>query len=94
MKIALGHFRFLRSQQWQIECYHLALKEVCHVGRFFVRWKGAIRNHLFCALRAFLHLEQRRFAGQIRSWYQFKRHLADHAVTTFIQAMVKHPHSA
>jgi protein-S-isoprenylcysteine O-methyltransferase Ste14 len=70
------------------------LKEVCHVGRFFVRWKGAICNHLFCALRAFLKLEQRRSGGQITTWYQLKRHVADQAVTTFIHQMVKHPHSA
>ena len=94
MKIAFGHFKHVRSLQWKIECYHHALKEVCHVRRFFVRWKGAIHNHVFCALRAFLKLEQRRSSGQISTWYQLKRHLADQAVTTFIQRMVTHPHSA
>ena len=94
MKIAFGHFRFLRSRQWRIECYHHALKEVCHVCRFFVRGKQAIANHVFCSLRAFLRLEAKRATGQITSWYQFKRHFADQAVTTFIQRTVKHPHSA
>ena len=94
MKVAFGHFKFIRGRQWKIECHHHALKEVCHVGRFFVRWKRAISNHLFCALRAFLKLEQRRARGQIATWYQFKRHFADQAVTAFIQLMVKQPHSA
>ena len=94
MKIAFGHFKHVRSLQWKIECYHHALKEVCHVCRFFVRWKRAITNHVFCSLRAFLHLEKRRFTGQISSWYQFKRPFADQALITFIKKMVKHPHSA
>ena len=94
MKIAFGHFQFVRSRQWQIECYHHALKEVCHVRRFFVRWKGAICHHVFCSLRAFLQLEARRFTGQISSWCQFKRHFADQTVTAFIQKMVRRPHRA
>ena len=94
MKIAFGHFKHVRSLQWKIECYHHALKEVCHVRRFFVRWKGAIHNHVFCSLRAFLQLEVRRSQGTISSLYQFKRHFADQALTTFIKQMVKHPHSA
>lgn len=94
MKIAFGHFKHVRSLQWKIECYHHALKEVCHVCRFFVRWKGAICNHVFCSLRAFLKLEVRRSHGQISTWYQFKRHFADQSLTTFIQHMVKHPHGA
>ena len=94
MKIAFGHFKHVRSLQWKIECYHPALKEVCHVRRFFVRWKGAICNHVFCSLRAFLKLEVQRFQGTISTWYQFKRHFADRALTTFIKKMAKHPHSA
>ncbi len=94
MKIAFAHCRCIRSRQWQIECHHHALKAVCHVGRFFVRWKRAIANHLFCSLRAFLHLEEQRCGGQIGSWYQFKRHCADQAICTFIQSMVALPHSA
>ena len=94
MKIAFGHFRHVRSLQWRIECYHHALKEVCHVRRFFVRWKGAIHNHVFCSLRAFLKLEVQRARGTISTWYQFKRHFADQALITFIHRMVKHPHGA
>ena len=94
MKIAFGHFKHVRSLQWKIECYHHAIKEVCHVCRFFVRWKRAISNHVFCSLRAFLKLEVHRFTGQISSWYQFKRHFADQALTTFIKKVANHPHSA
>ena len=94
MKIAFGHFRHVRGLQWKIECYHHALKEVCHVRRFFVRWKRAISNHVFCSLRAFLRLEAKRTSGQITSWYQFKRHFADQAITSFIQRTVQQPYGA
>ena len=62
--------------------------------RFFVRWKHAIRNHVFCALRAFMHLEVKRSRGLIASWYDFKRHFADQAITNFIRQAVTHAHGA
>jgi hypothetical protein len=50
-----------------------------------VRCKQAIRNHLFCSLRAFVELELQRWRGEIKSWHGLKPHLADEAVTNFIQ---------
>ena len=85
MKVALGHFKHVHRQHWGVEGYHRALKQVCHVERFFVRWKQAIRNHVVCAVRAFLEREFQRWRGEIKSWYSLKRHLADIAVTRFIQ---------
>jgi len=87
MKVAYGHVVHVQRQHWSIECYHRALKQVCHAERFFVRWKRAIGNHVFCALRAFFKLEERRSRGLIASWYEFKRHLIDQAVGAFIQQM-------
>jgi hypothetical protein len=87
MKVAYGHFVHVHRQHWSIECYHRALKQVCHAEQFFVRWKRAIANHVFCALRAFLQLEERRSRGLIASWYELKRHLIDQAVGAFIQQM-------
>ena len=85
MKTALGTFRHLHRQHGGIESYHRAIKQVCGAEKFFVRWKAAIRNHLFCVLRAFTHLELQRWRGEIQSWYSLQRHLADEAVTHFIQ---------
>ena len=94
MKVAQGYFCHVHRQHWGIECYHRALKQLCHAERFLVRWKQAIRNHVFCALRAFLHLEVKRSRGLIASWYEFKRHLADQAITSFIRQAVTHPYGA
>ena len=84
MQVAQGTFRHVHRQHRGIECDHRAIKQVCGAEKFFVRWKGAIRNHLFCSLRAFVQLELQRWRGEIKSWYALKRHLADAAVTSFI----------
>ncbi len=85
MKVAVGYFCYVHQAHWGIESYHRALKQLCHAERFFVRWKTAIRNHLFCSLRAFIQLELQRWRGEIQSWYSLKRHVADEAITNFIQ---------
>jgi hypothetical protein len=68
MKVAYGHFVHVQRQHWSIECYPRAIKQVCHAEKFFVRWKRAIGNHVFCALRAFLKLEEKRSRGLISKW--------------------------
>ena len=88
MKVTLGSFRRVHRAHWGIECYHRAIKGLCGAEKFFVRWKGAIRNHLFCVLRAFTQLEIMRWRGEIKSWYSLKRHLFDEAVTNFIQQRI------
>ena len=85
MKTALDRFNHVHREHWGIESYQRAIKQVCGAEKFLVRWKTAIRNHLFCALRAFVQLELQRWHGQIKSWYSLKRHLANEAVTSFIQ---------
>lgn len=45
---------------WGIEVYHRARKQHCGVERAQVRAARAQRNHVTCALRAFLRLEQHR----------------------------------
>jgi hypothetical protein len=85
MKVAWNTFHQAHQEHWSIESYHRAIKQVCCAERFFVRGKQAIRNHLFCSLRAFVELELQRWRGEIKSWYGLKRHLADAVVTNFIQ---------
>lgn len=39
---------------WTIEKFHRAIKQVCNVERFQVRNENPIKNHIFCALEAFI----------------------------------------
>ena len=93
MKVAWVTFAQAHREHWAIESYHRAIKQVCHAERFFVRGRQAIRNHLFCSLRAFVELELQCWRGEIPSWYGLKRHLADVVVTSFIQQRTR-AHSA
>ena len=81
MKVALGCFRHVHRQHRGLESHRRAIKEVCGAEKFFVRWKGAIRNHPFRSRRAFGHPELLRWRGEVESWHSLKRHLADEAVT-------------
>jgi putative transposase len=45
---------------WGIEVYHRALKQECGVERAMVRAARAQRNHIGCAIRAFVRLEWHR----------------------------------
>ena len=46
-------FKHVHDGHWRIESFHRVIKQVCNIERFHVRNGEAIRNHIFCALRAF-----------------------------------------
>jgi putative transposase len=57
---------------WGIEVYHRGLKQHCGVER-------AQHNHILCALRAFLRLEQHRLVTGV-SWWEAKTSIVREAV--------------
>jgi hypothetical protein len=68
---------------WGIEHYHRGLKQCCGVEKAQVRAARAQRNHITCALRAFLRLEvQRQQTGQ--SWYEAKKRLLREAIRAYL----------
>jgi putative transposase len=70
---------------WGIEVYHRGLKQHCGVERAQVRAARAQRNHIGCALRAFLRLEVRRLATGI-SWWEAKADIVRAAVRAYLAA--------
>jgi Transposase DDE domain len=77
-------FRQIHDQHWQIETFHRVIKQVCNIERFFVRDGQAIRNHFFCALRAFAKLQTMRIEGLIDNLYQISRELFIPVIRQFI----------
>jgi hypothetical protein len=77
-------FRHIHDQHWQIETFHRVIKQVCNIERFFVRDELAIRNHFFCALRAFAKLQTMRIEGLIDNLYQVSRQLFIPVIRQFI----------
>jgi len=61
-----------------------AIKQVCGIGRFMVRDTQAIKNHIFCALQAFVKLELMRSRKLISNWYEIQINLFTNVVRDYI----------
>jgi len=68
---------------WGIEVYHRGLKQHCGVERAEVRAARAQRNHIACAIRAFLRLEQHRLVTGV-SWWEAKTAIIRDAVRQYL----------
>lgn len=77
-------FDRLHDAHWGIERFHRAIKQVCNIERFQVRNENPIKNHIFCALKAFVKLELMRFNKHISHWYEIKRDLYLNVIRNFI----------
>ena len=67
---------------WGIEVYHRALKQECGVERAMVRAGRAQRNHIGCAIRAFVRLEWHRLRTGI-GWKLAKEGIIRHAIRSY-----------
>ena len=55
-------FSEIHDQHWQIEQYHRAIKQVCHIEHFHVRSEQPVRNHILAASSAFVYLQKMQMA--------------------------------
>jgi len=78
----LGRLKFA-EMAWGIEVYHRALKQECGVERAQVRAARAQRNHIGCAIRAFVRLEWHRVRTGI-SWGMAKEGIIRRAVRSYL----------
>jgi hypothetical protein len=74
----------LAALAWGIEHYHRGLKQCCGIEKAQVRAATAQRNHITCALRAFLRLERQRWLSAC-SWYETKKQLLRQAIRTYLR---------
>ena len=68
---------------WGIEVYHRGLKQHCGAERAEVRAARAQRNHINCAIRAFLRLEQHRLVTGV-SWWEAKTAIIREAIRLYL----------
>ena len=85
-------FEKLHRAHWRIEQFHRAIKQVCNIERFQVRNENPIKNHIFCALKAFVRLEFMRFNESISHWYELRKNLFSWAIRTFITCSTQLPY--
>ena len=77
-------FESLHDCHWQIEQYHRAIKQVCHIESFQVRGKVAVKNHIFAAICAYVKLQHMRATDVIKNCYQLQRNLFNDVIAAFI----------
>jgi hypothetical protein len=82
-------FDRMHDAHWSVERFHRAIKQVCNIERFQVRNENPIKNHIFCALKAFVHLEFMRFNKAISHWYEIRRDLYLDTIRNFITGPAK-----
>lgn len=71
------------EQSWAIEDYHRGLKQHCGVEKAQVRAADAQRNHIGCAIRAFVRLEYHRFTTGV-SWFEAKAQIIRSALRVYL----------
>lgn len=77
-------FNRVHDAHWGIERFHRAIKQVCNIERFQVRSENPIRNHIFCAIKAFVKLEFMRDSKVISHWYEVKKGLFVSTIKNYI----------
>lgn len=71
------------AQRWKIEEYHRGLKQTTGIEKCQARNQRSQRNHIFCAIIAFIGLEMHRRRKKI-SWYQTKAGIIQHAMRQYM----------
>ncbi len=79
-----AQFESLHDCHWQIEQYHRAIKQVCHIENFQVRGKVAVKNHIFASICAYVKLQHMRATDVIENCYQLQRNLFNEVISAFI----------
>ena len=82
-------FILIHDQHWQIEQFHRAIKQVCHIEHFQVRNEQPIRTHIFASILSFVYLQKMQIAQAFTNIYQHQRGLFKETVGAFIESFAK-----
>ena len=83
-QVSRAEFEAIHDKHWQIEQYHRAIKQVCHIEHSQVRGEAGVRNHVFAALSGYIHLQKMSLADLITNTYALHRDLFNEVVSEFI----------
>jgi hypothetical protein len=81
-------FLWLHDLHWQIEQYHRAVKQVCHIEHFQVRAMSAIRNHVFASICGYVQLQRLCLLDVLKNCYQLQRNLFNGIVAEFVRSFM------
>ena len=83
-QVSRAEFDAIHDQHWQIEQYHRAIKQVCHIEHSQVRGEAGVRNHVFAALSGYIQLQKMSLAQLITNTYALHRDLFNEVISDFI----------
>jgi hypothetical protein len=84
-KVNRAYFDVIHDQHWQIEQYHRAIKQVCHIEHSQVRSEVGVRNHVFAASSGYIHLQKMCLSELISNTYELHRNLFNEVISQFIE---------
>lgn len=84
-QVSRAQFEIIHDQHWQIEQYHRAIKQVCHIEHSQVRAEAGVRNHIFAALSGYIYLQKMSMAQLITNAYALHRDLFNGVISEFIE---------
>lgn len=82
--VSRSEFETIHDTHWQIEQYHRAIKQVCHIERSQVRAEAGVRNHVFAALSGYILLQKMSLSALITNIYALHRDLFNGVISEFI----------
>ena len=83
--IKRSDFNDIHDKHWQIEQYHRAIKQVCHIEHSQVRAKQGVRNHIFAALSGYVYLQKMCLSELMVNIYALHRDLFNPIISQFIE---------
>ena len=83
------NFIKIHDHHWQIEQFHRAIKQVCHIEHFQVRSERPVRNHIFASILSFVYLQKMQIAQAFTNIYQHQGALFKEVVGAFIESFVE-----
>jgi hypothetical protein len=78
----------LHDRHWQIEQYHRAIKQVCHVEQFQVRTPAAIQNHGFAAICGYTQWQRLCLMDVLKNGYPVQQNLFNGVIAEFVRAFM------
>lgn len=71
------------ARRWKIEEYHRGLKQQCGISKCQARTARSQRNHIWCAINAFVVLEVHRLKNNV-SWQEAKQSIVRWAIHQYL----------
>ena len=82
-------FTAMHDQHCQVEQYHRAIKQVCHIEHFQIHSERPVRNHIFASILSYVYLQKVQIAQVVTNIYQHQFELFKETAGACIERFAK-----